>query len=379
MSPTAYNGRVFIGAASFEEVAIDIIPNYPCCSFIGNIAALDFDQTSSKFKVAWNVSMLPAGQGWSGGAVWGSPPSIDIARSQVFFGTGNLYTLPPAFEACQNQTANITVVAEGLVPSSCIPNDVYQEAVLAFDIQTGLVNWVRQLTPLDAWQLACGTIGGAVPRNSTLCPFNPGPDADFGTAPTFVPGSTSTPYGKDTVVIGQKNGELHALSAQAGTPFWSTVTSPDGSGGGLIWGIAVDESRVYFTAANTGLQTWQLQPSNQTISNSGFGAASLVDDSLLWEIVSPMDSNSVVPPSVVNDVVLFGRTGENITGAYEHTQGGLIAVNKATGAIIKDYGLDANFHGGIAIRNQCVIFGTGYAGGAINNWNGTGLFQVWSL
>jgi hypothetical protein len=36
----------------------------------------------------------------------------------------------------------------------------------------------------------------------------PGPDADFGMAPSFVPGSRSTPYGKDTLVVGQKNGNL---------------------------------------------------------------------------------------------------------------------------------------------------------------------------
>lgn len=377
MSPTVYNGRIFIGASSFEEAAADFVPDYPCCSFLGNMAAIDFDKSSAKFNVAWNVSMLPSGQGWSGAAVWGSQPPIDIARSQVFIGTGNVYTVPPAYQECINQTANITVIADGSVPSTCIPTNVYQEAIIAFDLATGAINWSRQLTPLDAWTLACGTIGGAVPKNNTLCPYNPGPDADFGMAPTFVPGSKSTPQGQDTLVIGQKNGDLHALSAQAGTPFWSTMTSPDGSGGGLIWGIAVDEDQIYFTAANTGFQTWQLQPSGQTIVNSAFGAAKLIDGTLLWEIASPQNSSSVVPPSVVNDVVFFGRTAENITGNSQATHGGLVVLNKMTGEIIKDYDLDINFHGGIAIQSQYVMFGTGYTPSAA--WNGSGEFHVWSV
>lgn len=377
MSPTVYNGRIFIGASSFEEVAADTVPGYQCCSFLGNMAGIDFDKTSAQFNVAWNVSMLPSGQGWSGAAIWGSQPPIDAARSQVFIGTGNVYTVPPAYQECINQTANITVIADGLVPSTCIPSNVYQEAIMAFDLETGDINWSRQLSPLDAWQLACGTIGGGVPKNDTLCPFNPGPDADFGMAPTFVPGSNSTPQGKDTLVIGQKNGDLHALSAQAGTPFWSTITSPDGSGGGLIWGIAVDEDQVYFTAANTGLQTWQIQPSNQTIVNSAFGAAKLIDGSLVWETASPENSSSLVPPTVVNDVVFFGRTGENITGNSQATHGGLVVVNKMTGEIIKDYDLNSNFHGGVAVQNQYVMFGTGYSPTAA--WNGSGEFQVWSV
>ncbi|TKA72211.1 hypothetical protein B0A49_09825, partial [Cryomyces minteri] len=67
-----------------------------------------------------------------------------------------------------------------------------------------------------------------------------------------------------------------------------------------------------------------------------------------------MDAHSTVPASVVNDVVFFGRTGQNKTGNYQVTQGGLVAVNKASGAIIKDYTLDTNFHGGIAIQNKYV-------------------------
>jgi len=160
---------------------------------------------------------------------------------------------------CQNRTQNITAIAEGLVPDPCLPKDIWQNSVLAIDIELGIVNWVQQLVALDAFILACGISGS--PKDSSKCPQTAGLDADFGMASIFVPGSPSTPYWKDTVVVGQNNGIIYAMSAQAGYSFWSTLTSPDGHAGGLSWGIAVDDSQAYFTAINSGYVNWQLQPS----------------------------------------------------------------------------------------------------------------------
>ena len=375
MSPTVYNGRILIGASSQEELAASVVANYSCCSFVGNMAALTFDRSSGQFNVAWNVTMLPDPPGkWSGSSIWGSQPSIDPGRSQAFFATGNVYTLPEEFQVCQNQSQDIAVIKQGLTVDQCLPPNVLSESVIAIDIDSGLINWVNQLSPLDAYNTACGPdVTGSDKQN---CPYTPGPDADFGMAPTFVLGSVGTPYGKDTVVVGQKNGNLYALSAQAGRLFWSTITSPDGIDGGLIWGVAVDESQVYFTAVNFNGVPWQLQPSNRTIRNSAFGSASLANGTLLWETQSsPATSLSLVPPSVVNDVVFTGRTGNNISDAFVGTHGGLFALNKYTGAVIRDFGFDANFHGGIAIQDQYVMFGTGYQTYA----KGNGSFYVMSV
>ncbi len=113
--------------------------------------------------------------------------------------------------------------------------------------------------------------------------------------------------------------------------------------------------------------------SANTISNSAFGAVSLVDGKILWETQSPMnDSTSFATPSVVNDVVLTGRTqlGNLVTGA--HGPGGLVALNKITGAVLRDYQLNTSFYGNIAIVDNYVLFGTGY-----NNATGYGGFHVW--
>ena len=175
MSPTLYNGILFVGASSTEE-ATDFLPGYTCCSFVGNFLAMTFDSSNGKFEVLWNLPMIPeieAARGWSGAGVWGSQPSIDPSHGQVFIATGNTYSIPEVIVECQKATQNITAVVEGLVPDPCLPRDVWQEAVLAIDIEFGIVNWVRKRSPLDAYTEACDN-----PANSVECPEIPAPGVD---------------------------------------------------------------------------------------------------------------------------------------------------------------------------------------------------------
>ena len=363
MSPTVYRGNLYVGVASLEETAALRISAYPCCSFIANMCSLRLDEPNRQFNVLWDVDMLPSGSQWSGGSLWGSSPPIDVARQQVFVATGNVYTLPDAYEQCLTQAANISVIGGGLASDPCIPNNVYQESVLAFDLESGFINWVRHLSPLDAWTAACGLTGvfGTAPPVPAECPYQPGLDADFGMAPGFVPGSKSTPHGMDTLVIGQKNGNLYALSAQAGTVFWATVTNPDGLTGGLSWGVAVDDDSVYFTAINSNGTAFQLQPNGSTIRGSAFGAASLSTGAVLWETASPNGTYSVSPPTVANDVVFFARADASATG-YGTTTGGLIPVDKYTGKILAGYPLMGDMQGGVSVVDSYVLFGVGYGG-----------------
>ncbi|KAJ8103655.1 Quino protein alcohol dehydrogenase-like protein [Lipomyces tetrasporus] len=369
MSPTVYEGKVFAGSSSMEESAASVIPGYQCCSFVGNLVAMKFNRLGGHFDVQWNISTLPEPRGvggWSGGAIWGSQPSIDPERGQVFIATGNVYAAPAAVQVCQNSTKN---------ESACLPANAWQESVLAIDIDSGNPNWVHQLTPLDAWTLACG-IPGVIPQDQALCPGKPGPDADFGMAPAFVPRSAAkTASGQDVVVVGQKNGNLYSLAADSGTLLWSVVTGPGSAGGGLSWGIAVDDSQVYFTAINSLQATWQLQPSNVTVHNSAYGAAKLADGSLLWETQTPQDSLALSPPSVVNDIIVVGRNAPvGQFGAPTGIYGGLVVLAKTTGKVIAEFDLDNDFYGGVAIQNQYILFGTGY-----NGHNGTGSFYVMSV
>ncbi|KAI4172814.1 MAG: hypothetical protein LQ346_008524 [Caloplaca aetnensis] len=373
MSPTVWRGIIFVGASSAEESAADVIAGYVCCSFIGNMRGLVFEKR--RFRLLWNQNMIPAGSNFSGAAIWGSQPSIDPVRKQVFIATGNVYSVPASYTACQNRTANQT--SSSTSPTSpadatdpCAPRNLYQEAVLAFDTATGRINWVRQLNPLDAWNVACL---GVANRNPGACPPNPGPDVDFGMAPSFVPRSNQTPSQQDTIIIGQKNGNLYALSAAEGKIFWSVATSPTGLIGGLIWGLAVDASAVYYTAVNYLRVPWQFQDGTN-LSNSAWGSASLSTGKILWETAVPRNETTLVMPTVANDVVLTGTAGLGAEGyAGPLGDSSLVVLDKRTGAIIRETMVGRLFQGGIAVVREYVLFGTGY------NSFPNGTFNVWKL
>ncbi|KAF8858643.1 Quino protein alcohol dehydrogenase-like protein [Acephala macrosclerotiorum] len=202
-------------------------------------------------------------------------------------------SVAPATIECQKQ--NFT---------SCLPSNIWQESVLAIGIDRGTVNWIHQPPPLDAYSAGCG-YAGIVPQTQTLCPEVPGLDADFGMAPSFVTGSSSTPQGKDTIVVRRKNGKVYAMSAQSGKIFWTTATSPSGIGGGLSWGIAADDNRVYFTAINSGEVPWRLVPSNESTNRSAYGVTSLKTGSILWETAVPSNGVAYKPPTIVCDWFLL--------------------------------------------------------------------------
>lgn len=102
-------------------------------------------------------STLP---GWSGNAIWGSQPSIDETRSQVFVATGNVYSVPPEYESCLTDTdANVTTTH-----THAYPKGVLQEAVIALVLETGAIKWSRVVSPLDSWTTACGVM--ALPLNA---------------------------------------------------------------------------------------------------------------------------------------------------------------------------------------------------------------------
>ncbi|KAL8861872.1 MAG: hypothetical protein Q9178_001741 [Gyalolechia marmorata] len=371
-SPTAWQERIFVGSSSAEETGADTIPGYECCSFIATMNALSL--TRQRFTLLWSQPMIPDGSNFTGAAIWGSQPAIDPNRRQVFIATGNVYSVPESYEVCSNKTVNTTSTDPGNATDPCAPKEVYQEAILAFNFVTGDINWSHQLSPIDAWNVAClpDFPGGGL--NPGACPSNPGPDADFGMAPTFVPGSASTPSNEDTLVIGQKNGNLYALSASDGKLFWAVATSPTGITGGLIWGLAVDDTAVYYTAVNTERKLWKLK-SGISISNSAFGAASLSDGTILWETPSPQNSTTQVPPTVANDVVLVGVGGPYL--APYTGPGKFLSLNKKNGTIIKETTLDAYFQAGIAVVHDYVMFGTGYSSTFAGN--ATGSFNVWRL
>ena len=141
--------------------------------------------------------------------------------------------------------------------------------------------------------------------------------------------------------------------------------------------FSLDTKAVYYTAANSGRTPWRLQ-NGTPLSNGAFGALNLTSGKILWETPVPANDSSVVPPSIVNNVLLTGRSGSYTpSGPVAHGQkGSLISLDKHTGSILKTWDLDSYFHGAIAVVDDFVMFGTGYATlGVLAN----GSFNVWRV
>jgi glucose dehydrogenase len=218
LSPTLYNDILYIGVASAEELVAGLVPGYKCCSFVGNIAALSFDRYSRTFRTVWDLDMLPtaaetnqADSGrWSGVGVWGSQPAIDKARGRVFFATGNVYSVPDAYVNCTDDAHHFDPSKPQ--PTLCLPDRIWQNAVIALDLLTGKPAWLKRFGPLDVWNLACGTNGTVT--NPVSCPGTPGPDSDFGMAPAYVPAADGqhgeAGLGRDLLVVGRRAGTCTA-------------------------------------------------------------------------------------------------------------------------------------------------------------------------
>ena len=103
--------------------------------------------------------------------------------------------------------------------------------------------WHRQATVNDSFVVACSS------ADRTNCPDPPGPDHDFAQSPILV----SLRDGQRVLVIGQKSGVVHALDPdQEGKILWQTRIGKGGPLGGIMWGSAADQDRVY--VANSDLR-----------------------------------------------------------------------------------------------------------------------------
>ena len=234
-APTLYSGVLYVPVSSNEELT-GSRPTYQCCTFRGSVAALDA-ATGMQIWKAYTIPEPPRPTtrnaigtqlyGPSGAAVW-SAPTVDVQRGVLYVATGNSYSNPPA------ETSN---------------------AVLAFDLATGRMLWHRQATAKDSFVISCF---GA---DKTNCPEDHGPDHDFGQSPILV----TLHNGQRELVIGQKSGVVHALDPdQEGKILWQTRIGKGGPLGGIVWGSAADQDRVY--VANSDLRvfsdggTWRLNP-----------------------------------------------------------------------------------------------------------------------
>ena len=209
-SAVVHDGVVFVPAASWEETRSGN-PKYPCCTFRGSVTALRVGDGS----VLWKTYMIDPPKktglngkgdpqfGPSGAGIW-SAPTIDAKRRLLYIATGDNYSLPTTKTS---------------------------DAVVALALRTGKVVWSQQVTTGDFHS------GGACADDDSKC----GPDYDFGASAILVHLG-----GRDLLVAGQKSGVVYALDpADRGKILWQARVGKGGMTGGVQWGMASDEQKVY--------------------------------------------------------------------------------------------------------------------------------------
>lgn len=294
-APLLLDGRLYVPITSGEEGAA-INPYYACCTFRGNVTALD----ASSGKQIWKAYAIPNAPeqtgknalgvptwGPSGAAIWSSP-TADVRRRAIYAGTGNNYSNP---------------------------GGSHSDAVVAFDMDTGRMLWSRQVTPEDRWTLAC------IRSNKTNCPPDPGDDYDFGTSPILV----SLRNGRNLILAAQKSGMVYALDPDhEGKIVWKVRVAGGGPEGGVEWGGTSGEGRAYFPVSD-----WR-----QSTPNAGGGliALRLGSGAEAWHagaippecIKMPGCSAAQVGPATSIPGVVFSGSLDGHLRAYDARNGRVI-------------------------------------------------------
>jgi polyvinyl alcohol dehydrogenase (cytochrome) len=241
-APVEVFGIVYVGMTSNEEFAA-ANPAYPCCSVRGSVVAVS---AYSGAKL-WQTFTVPTG--YTGGAIWGSNPVVDVLRGTLYVGTGDNYSHPtdPVFLAC---------LAAGGSEASCLPANDHVDSILALDMWTGRVKWAQRLVTWDQyevtngsddWNVACAFGGPNCPANLANEPT--GPDYDFGSAPNEVTYWTGHSF-KTIIGARQKSGIYYALDPDSGALLWQNQVGPGSSLGGMEWGSASDGQSIYVAIGN---------------------------------------------------------------------------------------------------------------------------------
>ncbi len=260
-SPVAHKMIVYVPVSSLESVAA-ANPNYLCCSFRGSIVALEVNSGKQLWKTHMIESHPPsqsttnrAGSliiGPAGAAVW-SAPTVDEKRGVLYVGTGNSYT--------------------GIKSSGA-------DSIHALSLFNGKRQWAKAMLPADNFNAACLT------EEKVNCPDPEGPDFDFGASPVLV----STRRGRDLLLAGQKSGVLYAMDPnRAGEFVWEVRLGRGGKVGGIQWGMAADDDRVYVAVAD-----W-----NAFDGLPAAGAIAAIDletGAPLWRVPNPSDACTNRPP-----------------------------------------------------------------------------------
>jgi polyvinyl alcohol dehydrogenase (cytochrome) len=335
-SPVLYRNRIYVPVSSFEETA-GRDSRYECCKFRGSIVALD----AYTGKVIWKSYTIQEEPkpfkknstgtqmyGPAGGAIW-SAPTVDAKRGVIYGATGNSYTDVDTGHA---------------------------DAIMAFDLRTGKVRWVNQVTPNDNFLVGCRQAGVG------NCPEEAGPDYDFGSSVII----RTLRNGKQVLLAGQKSGVMYALDPDNdGKKLWEVKLGQGGALGGIEWGFSADEENVYVPMADV----------SGAGRKPGITALKIATGEKLWHVPAPKVAcswgttrcnNSQSAAATVIPGVVFSGTADGHLRAYSTKDGSVIwdfdtaatAYDAVNGMKAKGGTLDG---GGPTVANGVLYTNSGYA------------------
>ncbi len=219
-APVFHKGRLYVPISSGED-GPSLNPKYECCTGRGGIVAVD----AKSGKILWHTYSVretprPTKKNEAGTQMWGpsgasiwSAPTIDEKRNLLYAGTGDNHSEP------ETDTS---------------------DSILALDLDSGKIAWVRQLTEHDKFNIACVAI------DQTNCPRPAGPDVDIGSSAIIV---------GNRLIVGQKSAVVHSLDLdRKGAIQWQTRIGRGGALGGIQWGMATDGRNVYVALSDVAFK-----------------------------------------------------------------------------------------------------------------------------
>ena len=352
-SPTIYNGVVYDGVASTEENGVDCdgppVDGHNACYFRGSESAVDLATGAVLWKT-YTISLEQQAAGYSGAAVWGSSPAIDVKRNSVYITTGNNYSAPQSVKDCATAAGSDLAALAACEPQG---NGNNVDAIMSLDLTTGAVKWVNKVQGYDAWTTAC--IGFP-----TACPTPAGPDFDFGQGAMFIPTKSG-----DIVAAGQKSGIFWGLNADTGATVWKTLAGPGSSLGGMEWGSATDGTRIYFAVVNLGFAPYSMvNPPKGTpaVSYAGsWGAIDAATGKIRWQVADPNGTIDLGPISVANGVVYACSMGGIFFPGASTGKATMFALDSGNGKQLWSYTSGGSVNAGPAIVDGAVYWGSGYS------------------
>ncbi|MBC7659691.1 MAG: PQQ-binding-like beta-propeller repeat protein [Chitinophagaceae bacterium] len=371
-SPVIYNGKVYVGTASNEEASARFTKD--CCTFRGSMAALDL-QTG---RILWQTYMVPEGKGFTGNAVWGSQPSIDVKRHAVYIATGNNYTFPQSLKTCLPIFKGKPEQQQTECYDKFDRPDNYASSVLALDLDTGAIKWARKLENYGAWTYACDPkLAPGIPIKPSNCDDLTSLDFDFGQAPMLVH-THKDGVEKDIVAVGQKNGVFWAFDPDhEGSTLWTTPVGPGGTLGGMEFGSATDNEKVYVQITNFDHTEYLITAGPQAgkkVHGGSWAALDAVSGKILWQTPDPRSSEPLKGilahpsfgafrgegffatdkgPMAVNNGVVFAGSMDR--------KGHMYGLDSRDGRVIWSFASGGSVMSAPAIVDNVLYWGSGYS------------------